>query len=303
MNRFAGIELFVATARLGSFSAAARNGGLSPSAAAKSVSRLEERLGRKLFHRTTRSLSLTAEGEAYLAVCENMLRDLDAAESELTSTDAALKGRIRLQLPGAFGRRHILPELLNLASAHPHLNIVAAFSEQTLDIARAGYDLAIRIGYLGTDPSLMVRRVGTHRLVFCASPDYLERYGEPKTLEELQAKDCITGPRYHDHFTWPVRGDDGQLRSLQVQPRYELSDGDAMLAAGLSGCGVMQMPTWLVGEHLDNGSLVEILQPYAGAEMPIQIVWPSTEFSQPRVRALIDHFVTFAKRPGSPFSS
>jgi DNA-binding transcriptional LysR family regulator len=300
-NRFDGLIEFAETVRTGSFTAAADILGVTASAVGKSVSRLEARLGTKLLHRTTRSLSLTNEGEVYLATCLSVLEDLDGAEGTLAVGRSVPVGRIRVDLPGAFGRRHVLPVLLDLSRRHERLDLSVNFSERTIDIVAEASDLAVRIGDLRDDSGLTTRRLGTQRLVTCASPRYLAEKGAPKAPQDLLEKDCVFGWRRGQQGSWIFKGQDGTTFSQDVYVRHEFSDGEAMVDAIVAGCGISQLPTWLVQDHLQSGALVEILQGYAGGEMPIHAVWPQSRFMKPKLRVLIDALVEAAAKSGSGF--
>ena len=301
VDRFAGIDAFVATARAGGFTAAAEVLGLTPSGVAKSVTRLEARIGLKLLHRTTRRLTLTPEGEAYLAACTRAIDELEAAESGLAPKDWVPQGHVHLGLPGAFGRRHVLPGLLEMAARYDKLDLRVSFTERTVDLVQEGYDLSLRIGELKDDADLVAKRLGTQRLVICAAPAYLERHGPIHAPDELRQRDCITGPRGPQKTTWLLRTPEGRLIQQEVRSRHAFSDGEAILAAGLAGCGIMQMPTWIVGDELKRGTLVPLLDDYAGGEMPIHVVWPRSHYLQPKVRAVIDMLQLLATREGSGF--
>lgn len=287
-SRFQGLAEFVETARSGSFTAAAATLGMTGSAAGKSVTKLEERLGIKLLHRTTRKLTLTADGEAYLATCLTILEQLDGAESGLASGLAVPVGRLRLDLPAAFGRRHIMPVLTELSTRHSQLDFSVMFTERTSDIIGEGIDLAVRIGKLNDETDLVARRLGTQRVVVCASPDYVAREGLPTSAEELGTRDGIIGWRRVSRPAWLMRSADGQSRTQEIRVRHELSDGESMLQAVLAGCGLCQLPTWLIAEHLRAGRLVTVLDEIMGGEMPIHAVWPRSKYMQPKLRVLID---------------
>ncbi|MFJ5483692.1 LysR family transcriptional regulator [Pectobacterium actinidiae] len=300
-DRFAGIEAFMATAKAGSFTAAAQALGMTPSGVAKSVTRLEVRVGLKLLHRTTRRLTLTPEGEAYLAACSRAIEELDFAESRLAPKDWVPQGCVHVALPGAFGRRHVLSALLEMAARFDKLDLTVSFTERTVDLVQDGYDLSVRIGDLGDDANLVARQLGTQRLVICAAPSYLKRHDSIRLPHELLQHDCIIGSRRHPKQTWLLRTPEGGLIQQEIHVRHEFSDGEAMLAAGLAGCGIMQMPTWLVGNDLSRGTLVPLLDDFAGGEMPIHVVWPKTHYVQPKVRAVIDMLQKLASQQGSGF--
>jgi DNA-binding transcriptional LysR family regulator len=301
-DRFDGIDAFVVTAKAGGFTAAAQALGLTPSGVAKSVTRLEARVGLKLVHRTTRRITITPEGAAYLAACVRAIGELEAAETGLAPKDWVPQGRVHIGLPGAFGRRHVLAGLLEMAARFDKLDLTVSFTERTVDLVQEGYDLSVRIGDLGDDANLVARRLGTQRLVICASPAYLERHDPIKSPGELRQRDCIIGSRRHQKPTWLLRTLEGRLIQQEINARHEFSDGEAMLAAGRAGCGIIQMPTWLVSDDLNQGTLVPLLEDFAGGEMPIHVVWPKSHYLQPKVRAVINMLEALAATPDSGFT-
>lgn len=301
MDRFDGLQTFVGTAQTGSFTAAGVELGLTSSAVGKSVSRLEARLGVKLLHRTTRRLTLTPDGEAYLETCLAVLDELEVAENELSGGRAEPAGRIRIDLPAAFGRRHVMPALIDLSVRYPRLDLSVTFTERTVDLVAEGIELAVRIGTLSDEGGLMARRLGAQRLVICASPEYITRHGAPTDAQELMARDCIVGWRRAPRPAWLLRDETRAMVPQEVHARHEFSDGDAMVQAVLAGAGLSQLPTWLIGEHLAAGTLVPVLERYEGGEMPIHAVWPQSRYLRRRVRVTIDALVAAATRAGSGF--
>lgn len=295
-DHLGGINAFVATAQLGSFTAAGERLGLTKSAVAKSVAKLEERLGVKLFQRSTRRLSLTPDGEHYLTSCRNALDILHEAEAELTSHTASPSGRLRLDLPAAFGRQRILPALLDAVKQYPDLTLTVTFSERFVDLIEEGVDLVVRIGELADASGLVARRLTTQKLVLCAAPDYLLQFGEPTTPDELSHHRCIVGFRRNQPISWLFREADGNTRRFTPPATHELSDGDAMLAAVLSGCGLSQLPMWLVGPYLKSGELCEVLAGHSGGEMPISALWPKSHQVMPKIRFIVDELVKLARQ-------
>ncbi|WP_210166661.1 LysR family transcriptional regulator [Methylobacterium sp. Leaf87] len=292
---------FVRVAQAGSFTAAAATLGLTGSAVGKSVSRLEARLGTKLFHRTTRRITLTNEGEVYYESCVRALEELDDVEQRLMTGRSEPVGRVRLDLPGAFGRRHVLPILQELVLRHPGLDLSINFSERTAVIVEEGVDLAVRIGRLTDDADLVAVPLGRQRLVICASPSYLAGHGTPSMPADLASRDCITGWRRDGHPAWLLRQADGTITSVPVRARHELSDGEAMVAATLAGGGLCQLPTWLLAEHLASGGLRTVLDDHAGAEMPIHAVWPRSRYVRPAIRVIVAMLRQHAQMRPSPF--
>lgn len=283
------------TVEMGSFTAAAAQLGLTGSAVGKSISRLEARLGVQLLHRTTRRIDLTSEGEAYLLSCRRIMEELDQAESFLATGHREPIGRLRIDLPTTFGRRHIVPPLLELATLHDRLDLSFLLRDQAADMVAEGIDLAVRIGALGDFPDLIARRLGAQYMVICASPAYLARKGTPASHGELFQHDCLVGWRRGAKPAWLLKGDDGIIAPHEVPIRHELPDGDAMIHACLAGCGLAQFPTWLAGDALRTGALVQVLQDISGGSMPIHVIWQKTWHLQPKVRVAVNMLINLAE--------
>lgn len=242
-DHLGGITAFVATAQQGSFTAAAEKLGLTKSAIGKSVSRLEDRLGLKLFQRSTRRLSLTPDGERFLASCQSAIDILEQAEAELTSHTCQPSGRLRVDLPAAFGRQRILPILLDITRRYPELALTVTFSERFVDLIDEGIDLVVRIGELSDSSGLVARRLTTQKLVICASPDYLFNHGEPVSIDDLNHHQCVVGFRRNQPVSWLLKEGDGQISRFVPPPPHEFADGDAMLAATLAGGDCRNSPS------------------------------------------------------------
>lgn len=294
-DHLGGITAFVTTAQQGSFTAAAERLGLTKSAVGKSVGRLEERLGLTLFQRSTRRLSLTPEGERFLISCQNAMDILEQAEAELTSHICHPSGRLRVDLPAAFGRQRILPILLNITRRYPDLALTVTFSERFVDPIEEGIDLVIRIGELADSSGLVARRLTTQKLVICAAPDYLHSRGEPQSVEELSQHHCVLGFRRNQPISWLLKEADGQVTRYTPPPTHEFADGDAILSATLAGCGLAQLPLWLVGKHLENGELKEVLSGHSGGEMPVSALWPKSRQLLPKIRHVVDTLIKAAE--------
>lgn len=294
-DNLGGITAFVATAQHGSFTAAAERLGLTKSAVGKSVGRLEERLGLKLFQRSTRRLSLTPDGEKFLLSCQNAIAILEQAQAELTAHIAHPSGRLRLDVPAAFGRQRILPIVLNITRQYPDLALTMTFSDRFVDQIEEGIDLVIRIGELEDSSGLIARRLTTQKLVICAAPAYLHEHGEPECPEALSQHQCIVGFRRNQPLCWLLKEKDGGIQRYTPPPTYEFSDGDGMLAATLAGCGLSQLPLWLVGRYLQTGELKEVLSGHSGGEMPISAMWPKNRHLLPRIRFVVDELLRAAQ--------
>lgn len=298
-DRFSGIREFVLAIDQGSFTAAAVQLGVTGSAVGKSISRLEARLGVQLLHRTTRRIDLTNEGEAYLLSCRRIMEELDQAESFLSTGHREPIGRLRIDLPTTFGRRHIVPPLLELASRHARLDLSFTLRDQAVDMVSEGIDMAVRIGTLGDYPDLIARRLGDQHMVICASLAYLARKGTPTSHVGLLNHDCMAGWRRTNKAMWLLKDASGAITPHEVPVRHELPDGDALLHACLSGYGLAQLPAWLAGDALRSGALVQVLADITGGTMPIHVIWQKTWHSQPKVRVAVDALVSLAdSKPG-----
>jgi len=297
-SRFDGVTEFMLTARAGSFTAAAVQLGVTSSAVGKAVSRLETRLSVKLLHRTTRKLTLTSEGDAYLASCLRVMEDLGTTEDGLSTGLAEPRGRLRVDLPAAFGRRYIGPTLIALAQRHPQLDLTLSFGDRPVDMIADGIDLTIRIGDLKDDAELVARRLGEQYNVICAAPDYLRRRGPVESRDALLRHDCIIGWRRGLRATWRLVVPGGAVEEQEIRMRHALDDGEMMVQSVLAGGGLAQFPTWLVHEHLRSGALTTVLDEHAGAVMPIHALWPRSRYMQPKLRVVIEALTALAaERP------
>jgi LysR family transcriptional regulator, regulator for bpeEF and oprC len=279
---------FAETAKRGNFAAAARELACTPSTLAKAVSRLEAQLGVRLFHRTTRRVTLTDDGERLFSRCQRVLAELELLQEEASGARAAPSGTLRIDMPVSLGRIVMLPLLASLARAHPELGIDARFSDAYVDLVKDGIDVAIRTGDL-RDSSLVARRLGSQELVLFAAPGYLERAGRPRTLADLQRHTGVL-------FRVPATGRDrpwsfrvrGRNVSFMPKSRVRMDQGDALVQAAVQGMGIGQVPHYMVADEMKSGVLMELLPSLRPSPMPIWAVMPSSRLISPRVRALLD---------------
>ena len=290
LDRLGSIAAFVKVAEEGSFAAAGRELRISSSAVSKSVARLEERLGVRLFHRTTRSLSVTEDGEVFLERCRAILAEMDGAEREMRERSSRPSGLLRVEMPTALGRLKIVPELGRLTARHPEMRITATFSDTLSDPIAAGFDAVVRIGY-PRDERLMVRKVGTVRYIVCAAPSYLAAHGTPKALDDLDSHDCVRRlPAGGDCVvSWWFRNEaTGEGYTRTVNGNLIFDTNDAVIEAGVAGAGLVQLHTYMAAPHLEAGRLVQVLEPFAVDGPPISVLFPSSRHLSPKVRAFID---------------
>ncbi|MCV9906966.1 LysR family transcriptional regulator [Brucella sp. HL-2] len=287
-ERFNGIRAFVQAEQSGSFAAASTVLGLSQSAVSKSVARLEDRLGVRLFHRTTRSLSLTDEGRVYLESCRRALEELANAEIALSSRIAVPSGRVRINLPDLFGRKCVAPLLMQLAQAHPQLHFEVSFENRVVNLIEEGYDLAVRIGDLPDSTDLISKRVGQQDVIICASPSYISAYGKPSKLSNVQEHFCVTQFRSGRNEPWVVLNENGEKVRCDIRSNHSFAAFDMIVDAAIAGLGLVQVPRWLVEEEFLSGALVQVLPDIRTPSLPIHIIWPGGRVLASRVRATID---------------
>jgi LysR family transcriptional regulator, regulator for bpeEF and oprC len=279
---------FAAVARNSSFAAAARELGLAPSSVAKSVARLESDLGVRLFHRTTRAVRLTAEGDALFAKCARVLEEIELLELSATHSAEAPAGTLRVGAPIGYGTRRIVPVLNRLLAAYPALNVDMRLTDERVNPITEGLDAVVRIGSLD-DSGLVARRFDQQHLVLCASPAYIKIHGALRAIEEVEQRSVIV-------FRMPTSGRERPLEfvdaaeKIQVRPqsRFALSHGDAMVEAVLQGAGIAQVPEHMVAHHITQGALVEELPGCRPAPLPVSVLTPGARMMPPRVRSFID---------------
>lgn len=291
-ERLKGIDVFVAVAAAGSFVAAADRLNLTGSAVGKSIARLESRLNTRLFKRTTRKLQLTDAGTAFHRVCLRVLDDIESAERVLASDTTEPSGRLRVDLPATFGRRQVMPLLMAFAADHPAVQLHISFTDRFVDVVDDGIDVGVRIGGADIWPANLGHRfLGTERLIFCASPAYLERRGVPAKLDDLVLHDAITYGRADGTASpWLVSaGTSGPIERRAVDGRIVVGDGEAQLAAVVAGLGIAQMATWLAGDALRAGKLEPILPDHELEGLPLHLVWPRSKQLLPKVDSLLSY--------------
>lgn len=282
------IVSFSAAARHASFANAARELGLTPSAVAKNVARLEAQLGVRLFQRTTRQVTLSPDGEDLHARCQRILEELESLDAAAADARTGPRGTLRIDMPMAYGRLVVLPVLAELRARYPELKIDVRFSDEVVDVIKEGLDAAVRIGPLA-DSRLAGRMFDQQAVWSCASPAYLERCGEPQSPDELLAHACLL-------FRLPSSGRDRPWEfrvgkrdhSLMPASDMRLGDGEALVQAAVAGLGLIQVPSYMAEREVKRGRLVEILQKYRPAPLPISLIYPSHGQMPLRVRALAD---------------
>ncbi|UEM05998.1 LysR family transcriptional regulator [Skermanella rosea] len=280
------LRIFTRAAELHGFTAAARDLGLTQPTVSKSVAALEERLGTRLFQRSTQQLSLTEDGRLALEQARNLLDDAAAFEEAFGHRRRAPTGVVRLGTPVAFGRLHVVPRLAALMDLHPALEIDLVMGDGAADLVEAGLDVAIRIADLD-EPTLIARRIGVTRRVTVASRDYFERRGRPTQPQDLIGHNCIVYTYLATGDEWLFDGPAGRT-AVRVRGNVKANNSEAVREAVLAGIGIAVCPVWLFGDEIGTGRVEIALPDFAPKSLPIHAVWPSRRFTSPKVRAVVD---------------
>lgn len=283
---------FVAAADAGSFATAATELGLTRSAVGKAVARLEEQTGTRLFHRTTRVVSLTPDGQALFARANDMIRDLEAVVEDLAGRGEEPSGLLRMTAPDAYGRIKVLPVLNRFLKAWPKLQAEVVFNDRTVDLIAEGFDLALRVGARDVQADLISRVIARHRVSFVASPGYLEKHGAPASLQDLATHTCIQFLQRGQRQAWRARLDCGDVTVLDTQGRVRFDNGQAIRDAALDGLGIVQMADFLVEKEVADGQLRRLLERHEPDPVPIVALYPTRKYLAPKVRLLIDSLVS-----------
>ncbi|VVD81227.1 LysR family transcriptional regulator [Pandoraea pneumonica] len=288
MDRFKQIETFVAVAAKGSLSAAAAMEGVAPAVIGRRIDALETRLGVKLLVRTTRRVTLTFEGSAFLEDCQRILHEMHNAESAVSAGGVKASGHLRLSAPAGFGRRHVAPLLPVFIETHPDVTVTLDLSDRLVDLVNEGFDCAIRLGEL-PDSSLVSLRLGENRRVCVAAPAYLARRGTPESLEALARHNCLAfGSTANQQRGWTF-SQDGKVVTIRVNGTMECTDGAVLHDWCLDGYGLAWRSWWEVGDDIRAGRLVTVLDAFAAPPIGIHAVFPQRRHLPLRVRLFIDH--------------
>ena len=288
MDRLKQIESFVAVSTKGSLTAAALAEGVAPAVIGRRIDALEERLGVKLLVRTTRRITLTHEGSAFLEDCQRLLADLANAEASVTAGGVKASGHLRITAPAGFGRRHVAPLVPAFLAQHPEVSLSLNLSDRVVDIVNEGFDCAIRVGDL-PDSSLVSLRLADNRRLCVAAPDYLARAGTPASPADLTKHQCLTLSSDASQTRGWAFLVDGQVTHLRPGGRLDCSDGQVLHRWCVQGLGIAWRSTWEVEGDIAAGRLVSLLQDYAAPPNGIYAVFPQRRHLPLRVRLWIDY--------------
>lgn len=280
------VALFVRACATRNLSAAGRDFQLSPAAASARMSQLERRLGARLLHRTTRQITLTQDGEAFLERAVLLLESAEQAAAAVGHGNAQPQGLLRVAASVTFGRGYIVPAVADFLREHPGVQLDLRLSDNVIDLAAHGIDIAVRIGPL-RDSTLVARPLATSRLVLCASPAYLAEHGAPQHPSELAQHQCLVLESINP---WRLRDRDGSELRVRVGGRFRSDNGEALRDAAVDGLGIGLAATWLVREQIRSGALVQLLHGFTAEESVISAVYLNRQFLPPKAQAFIDFF-------------
>lgn len=287
MEGFSAIPLFVAVVENGSFSTAAKRLGISRSAVSKRISQLEEKLGVQLLYRTTRRISLTEAGEYYFESAVQALSFATEAEEAVTQLQAKPQGRLRINIPMSFGRLHIIPLIPGFLAKHPGIEIEMVMDDRMVDLVNEGVDAAIRGADL-PDSTLIARKLAPMRYAVCASPQYIEQHGLPRTPGELVNHNCLLFSYATSEWRFIH---DGETQRISVSGNYRVNNGEAVHKAVRQGVDVSIMPTFIVGPDIAAGRLIPLLSDYQIPQKALYALFPKREYLPAKVRVFIDYVV------------
>ncbi|WP_444922261.1 LysR family transcriptional regulator [Microbulbifer sp. CnH-101-G] len=291
MESFAAIPVFVTVAETGGFSPAAKLLGISKSAVSKRVSQLEEQLGVKLLHRTTRKLSLTEAGEHFFQHARIAYQAAQDAQDAVTQLQGEPQGRLRINAPMSFGRLHLAPLIPVFLKRYPKITIDLVMDDKVVDLIGEGFDIAIRGGDL-PDTSLIARKLAPLQSVLCASPAYLEEFGKPIELEQLTEHNCLMFTYSRDVKEWNFI-QDNHLHTIEVRGNYQVNNSEALREAILQGLGIGRLPTFVAGADIKSGLLVPLFEEYQMPAKTIYAVFPERQYMPAKVRAFIEFAIEY----------
>ena len=289
--RLQGIEEFVAAVEAGSFARAAERLHVTRSAVAKSIGRLEARLGTRLFLRTTRSQSLTEEGHGYYERCRRVLAELDAAEAMTDAARSTAAGLVRLSMPAMLGRLKVGPLLLALARRHPGLSLELSFNDRRVDLVEEGLDLAIRSGELPDSAELVARPVGVQWMVLCAAPAYLAERGRPASVAGLgasSAHEAVVYARDGQISPWRFHDAEGRLVEMALPSRLRCDSAEVLLEAAIGGMGLARLPAWLAADALAAGTLVRVFEEPRPFGFELNVIRSRNRYLPHKTRVVVD---------------
>jgi DNA-binding transcriptional LysR family regulator len=291
MSRLQDLEVFVQVVNSGNFAKAAAVLDINPSAISRRIGHLEDQLGIRLFHRTTRSLSLTEVGDRYFNRCLRILADLEEADREAKQHSEAPQGVLHVSCSTLFAHRHLLTRIPDFLAQYPRLDIQLVLTDDVVDVVGEGIDVAVRVGELA-DSSLITRRLMSDRRIICAAPTYLQQHGTPATPDDLATHNCLALNAYKTTLNqWRFRDQSG-LREISVNGNFTVNSGAALYEAVLAGLGIARVTAFLAHQALQSGQLLHLLSEYEDEnDVGIYAVLPSSRYLLPKVQCFVEFLI------------
>jgi LysR family transcriptional regulator for bpeEF and oprC len=288
MDRFQAMQVFTRVVDANSFTLAADSLGLPRATVTTTIQNLERRLQVRLLNRTTRRLSLTPDGAAYYERCAGILADVEDAEAAFHDIARGPKGRLRIDVPSTIGRLILIPALCEFHSKYPDIELAIGLGDRPVDLVQEAVDCVIRVGDL-RDSAMVAKRIGSFASVTCGAPRYLEKYGEPQTIEQLQNHHAVHyfSSRTGRTIDWSFVVD-GVATDVKVKGSMSVNDAEAYVACGVQGFGLIQPARLMVLPYLESGELREVLSPWVPPPMPISVVYLHNRHLSPKVRVFVD---------------
>ncbi len=291
MNRIDAMQIYVRVAELASFTQTADTMGLPKSSISAAVQQLESELGTRLLHRTTRRVQMTQDGQVFYERCKDLLADFEELQSLFRNDQAALQGRLRVDMPIKVATEVVLPRLPEFLQSHPALDIELSSTDRRVDLIREGFDCVLRVGELDNSNHI-ARPLGCYRMVNCASPGYVSRFGFPRHPDELAGHRLIhyvstLGAR-DSGFEYLDPDNASSVKYIAMEGALTVNNSDAYLGACLAGLGIIQVPEYGVRAALDSGQLVELMSQYRAAPMPVSLIYANRRHQPRRVRVFMD---------------
>ncbi len=291
MDKAAEMVIFTRAVEEGSFSAAARDLDLTPSAVSKQIRRLEDRLGVRLFNRTTRRISLTEAGQGYYERSARIIQEIEEAEEAVTSLNENPRGTLRVAATAAFGRVEVLPRINDFLARYPDISMEFELTDRHVDLVEEGIDVAIQWREQMEDPSLIARKLCVNRRIICATPEYMQRNGLPSTPEQLLEHNCLTLYEVSQFNDWEFEDERKGRRVLHVKGNFRANTADGLYEAVLAGAGLARLSTWLVVPDIRAGRLVPVLPEYPHENSAFYVLYPHRRHLSRKVRAFVDFLV------------
>ncbi len=287
------LRLFVRVASTHNISSAGQELNISPAVASSHIGKLESALGVRLIHRTTRKVSLTEEGQAFLPHAEEVLASVDAAKASVGVGSSSPTGTLRVTAPASFGRMHLIPAMKEFMIRYPDLSVDCRFSDSIVDMVEGGFDIAIRVAAL-KDSRMIARKLAPDNRIICASPEYIEKFGCPATPHEINQHQVINLAGID---SWSFE-DNSEIITIKTKSKLKADNGETVRDACVNGMGLTISSTWCSYEHIKRGELVPILENYpVYSESAIWAVYPSSRLLAPKVRVFIDYFADYFGNP------